>query len=954
MYGKYIAVFIIFCTNTLCAQQPAYFSLGENQLKGVKIFDIIQDFEHNYYFATNEGIIKYDYINYTKLEIKNAKSISFFNLTINNKGDIFFNNLNNQIFRIQKNACALFYELTTAENANLIHLNTDEKGNLLVGCKGILAINSQGKVFAKKLLNTSVFTSYQFNKNTLLYPLSLNDTVILYNDGAFTFKKINTQNFIPKNYNMLQYFDFKDSTYVLDLISKSLYFFDKQKWTLRTLNKSTFFNSSTNARIFVTGNKIWSPSSISGINYSEDNISNVFQKYYSDFFISEVFKDNEGNILLGTFDKGVLVIPDIKTPDVINPNSTDPIISIYADSKYGIFMGSNKGLISQYKANYIQNLSKRSKKPIEGIYGNEYSKYIIYDDEKIKYFNKETKEIKAFMSSSLKDVAFVNANEMYLGTNIGVVKVNLKNNKNIQIQTIKELNFRTYSLAYNTEKKILYSSTSNGLYALTEDGKTEKVLYNKEAIFSEKITHNNGKIYIVNNEYGILAINKNNTITCIKPQLPEQTERLKKILIYNESVIAHSANGLYQLNMQGKIIRQFHSNYGFTSKKVYNFDIVNNELWVSHSGGVQQINLLNNTFDNIIPTVILKEILVNNKSYNTGKAIEFNHSERKFEFIFYSPTIKNRENIKYHYKLIGYDEKWQIQSFANNKITYNALSPGKYTLVLKAENLGKFSKEITYTFTIAKPLYYQWWFLLSIVLLFLMLIFFIYKRQLNIQKQKSKQINELNLSKLTAIQSQMNPHFIFNSLNSIQDLVLQQNAPKAYDSIGKFALLIRKIMHHSEKEFIDIEEELSILNVYLEMELLRLKKDFIYEINSNNLTDIEIPPMLLQPYIENAIKHGLLHKKGEKKLLINMQIKDNVFVCEITDNGIGRKKSAEIKERQNKLYESFSSHSLNKRLAILKNHFGGNFGVQIMDLYDTENNALGTKVIVNAPFKYKF
>jgi len=265
-----------------------------------------------------------------------------------------------------------------------------------------------------------------------------------------------------------------------------------------------------------------------------------------------------------------------------------------------------------------------------------------------------------------------------------------------------------------------------------------------------------------------------------------------------------------------------------------------------------------------------------------------------------------------------------------------------------------FSPIKTYHFTIKSPIYAQPWFMISVIGLFLGIVYFIYKKQLSIQKQKSRQINELNQSKLTAIQSQMNPHFIFNSLNTIQDLVLQQNATKAYDSIGKFAILIRKIMHHSEKEFIDIEEELSILNVYLEMEMLRIKTNFSYTINSNNITDIEIPPMLIQPFIENAFKHGLLHKEGEKVLILNMRIEDNLFICEIIDNGIGRKKANEIKERQNKLYESFSGTTLDKRLLILKKHFGGNFGVQIIDLYDNENKASGTKVILNAPFKYKF
>jgi LytS/YehU family sensor histidine kinase len=351
---------------------------------------------------------------------------------------------------------------------------------------------------------------------------------------------------------------------------------------------------------------------------------------------------------------------------------------------------------------------------------------------------------------------------------------------------------------------------------------------------------------------------------------------------------------------------------------------------------------------------VLREVRVNDLPIDFKQLHRFSSKERKFEFVIYSPTLRNQENIKYHYKLLGYNENWLVQGAQFNTITYNALSPGKYTLVVKAELSGKFSSEAQFVFTIMSPFYMQWWFILGSILLFLTAVYLIYRRQLNRQRQKSKQINELNLSKLTAIQSQMNPHFIFNSLNSIQDLVLQQNATKAYDSINKFAALIRKIMHHSSSEFIDIEEELSILNIYLELELLRFKKDFSYQINSNNITDIEIPPMLIQPYVENALKHGLLHKAGEKNLQIDMILQNGVFTCIITDNGIGRKKSQEMKDRQNKLYDSFSGSSLNTRLSILKKHFGGEIGVEIIDLYDEANNAIGTRVELRAPFKQKY
>lgn len=951
-----IVVLILFLIKTSAsfAQQPAYFVLGENQFKGLKVFDIIQDLDQNYYFATNEGIVKYDFIKYTKVEIKSAKSVAFFNFTISKFGIIYFNNLNNQIFSIQNGKCKLFYELKGNESSNLIQLLNDNAGNLIIGCKGLIVLDTAANVITQITLKTALNTNYKLNSSTWMFPISEKDSVLIYTHGKLSNGIYKTSNFDPKKNILLQFFDYNDSCYALDLNSKSLFTFDKVNWILTKIKSADFFNSSTNARLYINGNKIWSPTSISGINFSDVNFNTTYQKFYQDYFISDVFEDKEGNILLGTFDKGVLVIPNVKIQDVINPFALDPMISIYTDENNDVYLGSNKGILNRYKNNKLEIISANNKKPIEGIYGSPMSDVIIFDDGIIKGYNKKTKEIYDFLAASLKDVAFISANEMYLGTNYGIKKVKLNSKNNYQITMVKNMNFRIYSLAYNQNQQLLYCSTANGLFALDKNGESKKILYQGKDIYSEKLFYSNGILYAISRELGILIIDNKNKISVIKPQLPVNDESIKNIFIYKNSILLSTSNGLYQLNKEGAIIYQYHSAYGFTSKKIYSFSVVNNDLWVSHTGGVQKIDLTFKHFEKQIPQIKFQELRVNNKIINFDITHNFNSSERKFEFVIYSPTLRNIENIKYHYKLIGYDEQWQTQSYKLNNIIYNALSPGQYTLVIKAENLGIFSPEKKYSFTISSPIYAKLWFIISSIVLFLFIVFLIYRWQLNRQKQKSKQINELNLSKLTAIQSQMNPHFIFNSLNSIQDLVLQQNAPKAYDSIGKFALLIRKIMHHSEKEFIDIEEELSIIHVYLELELLRFKKDFNYEIRSNDLADIEIPPMLIQPYIENAIKHGLLHKTGEKKLLIEMRLEEDAFVCEITDNGIGRKKSKEMKERQKNMVESFSGNSLNKRLSILKKHFGGDFGVEIIDLYDTDNNAIGTKVILKAPYKQKY
>jgi LytS/YehU family sensor histidine kinase len=221
-----------------------------------------------------------------------------------------------------------------------------------------------------------------------------------------------------------------------------------------------------------------------------------------------------------------------------------------------------------------------------------------------------------------------------------------------------------------------------------------------------------------------------------------------------------------------------------------------------------------------------------------------------------------------------------------------------------------------------------------------------------VQRRKASMLNELNLSRLTAIQSQMNPHFIFNALNSIQDLVLQGDIDNSYTFITKFANLVRRTLNYSDKDFIEFEQEIELLRLYLSLEKLRFKHDFEYTLETGEIDDVQIPPMLIQPFIENALIHGLIHREGPKRLRISFALGETL-ACTIEDNGVGREKAREIKARQMAAQESFASAAIRKRFAILNAHFEGQLGFEYEDLME-HGVPTGTKVILHIPVKRRF
>ena len=939
-------------TNTK-AQQPSYFSFAEEQFRGVQIYDVIQDKNLNYWFATNEGLFYFDYYTYEKIECDKAKGNSVFNFVMSKEGVIYCHNLNNQLFEIKGKQLNLFYELSEDERSSDVSIIVANDGNLIVGAKKIIVLNK----FGKKLNYYSASGNYLGpafinQKGEIQFHLHSTDSIIVYSSGKFSKHQLKLSS-IPQN-SVLKFYKIGELYYALNLKTKIQYLYNPENLELTVLPENKSFTRSESVRIYETQNEIWVAGTLPGITViNNHNISEQQNIYYPNYFISDVFKDREGNILLSTFDKGILVIPDLKVPDVINSFYDDPVTSLYSDSEMGLIMGSSKGKLIHYLNKSLTTIDDKGKRPIEILYGNKNSSIILFDNGKIRAYNKQTKTIIDIMEASLKDVTIGLDNTLYFGTNRGIIKLSSNAKGTYSTEIVASMNQRIYSLEFNLNDSCLYTSTASGFYVIFPSGITKKILVNNNDVFPNDLLYYKNKIYASTKKNGIIVLRKGNIINTIKPKVNQHIESLKKIIIYQNTIIAKSSNGLFQFDMNGVLLKSIHSTFGFSSKRIIDFTIHQEQLWVSHSGGVQQIDL---SYSNKItkkPIIRLDNILVNDSIIHPSATYSLKSNQRKIQFVFSTPTNKNHETIKYHYKLIGYDLNWNTNDYETNKITYSALAPGDYTFYVKVENQGRFSEPISHSFSISAPFYSRWWFITVLILSFLTIVYFIYKWQLSIQQKKSQQINELNASKLTAIQSQMNPHFIFNSLNSIQDLILKGDVEYSYSYITTFSNLVRRTLSYSEKDFIDFDQEIKLLELYLSLEKLRFKKDFTYTINTKNVADIMLPPLLIQPFIENSLIHGLLHKEGQKNLTITFELK-NTLICIVEDNGIGREKAKAIKQRQRSEHESFSGKAIHKRFEILSNVFEGNFGYVYEDVCDDNNEVIGTRVILSIPIKHKF
>jgi len=208
-------------------------------------------------------------------------------------------------------------------------------------------------------------------------------------------------------------------------------------------------------------------------------------------------------------------------------------------------------------------------------------------------------------------------------------------------------------------------------------------------------------------------------------------------------------------------------------------------------------------------------------------------------------------------------------------------------------------------------------------------------------------------SELKALKAQMNPHFIFNALNSIQEIFFLGNKRLANKHLSRFSQLMRNILKASGKKVITLQEEINMLDEYLALEALRFGNSFQYTIEVDDNVDtytLDVPPMIIQPFVENAVKHGLLHKEGEQQITIHFTFDEatSVIKTTVTDNGIGRKASALINQHRSN-HESFSTSATQKRFDILNQFTTNKFSFVYDDIADEHGVPLGTKVSITLP-----
>lgn len=397
-------------------------------------------------------------------------------------------------------------------------------------------------------------------------------------------------------------------------------------------------------------------------------------------------------------------------------------------------------------------------------------------------------------------------------------------------------------------------------------------------------------------------------------------------------------------------IQKFDVTDGLLADEVTFIEVKDDVVWMAGPDGLCWIPANKLLINLTPPPVYISAIIRGSDTLPVADSLVLDYNDQHVRLICEGISLRNSSRITYRYMLIGTGENWI--NTESREISFGHLEPGDYTFIIYALNSNGIPsvKPASLHVHITTPFTKTWWFYALIALSVASILVVLSRLRANTIRRKAalKSAEERRMAelRLSALRAQMNPHFIFNAINSIQHYILNNDSDKAYGYLAKFSKLIRLVLDQSQHKTITLKQELEILGLYLELERLRFEHPIRIELNVSDNVDVSgvrIPGMLIQPYVENAVWHGLLplkDREGHLEISIS-EVGDELRIA-IEDNGIGREAAAAGKKDAAR--RSYGMLITSERLKLLGKSDFNMEAVIITDLKDEKGNAAGTRV----------
>ncbi len=973
------ACLMLLATGRMAAQQPVFknFSVKEG-LPSSEVYSVMQDSKGYLWFTTDAGVSRYDGYSFRNYSTRDGLADNtVFSSCEDRKGRIWFRTLSGRLFYFQNDTIqgigANESILPKTHSSIMSSLYLDARDTIWCGNaigKGMYRIappyRKQDFVFIRQ---PGVAYIYQPDSAGFVYGSLENDVDNVTSHGQHPVQVKKTSRMGPVVFDSTQYTGFPN-------------------WRiLKTRNQSFIILNGNLLHRFGTADDEHSEN-LSLVSVYEDKTGNIWVGmknggvallkngklkdserigFLKGLTVSGITEDTEGGFWFTTLENGVFYMPsrNFLYFDKTNGLTANKVFALFPRDDSHILAAVEGGAVFDISGDSVKQLLPAHQPGLTNIYTfyqGEGSNEIIAGAGVSYRFIPQQGFVPRFIRKENEPCAFKcftrdRQEQIWAGNYLFLNKLDAENTSVIESYVCKS---RISAICCDAADRI-WLGCVNGLWWF-KDGKFS-YCGDQDPIFKNRIDDirlgADSTWWFATKGAGVI-VKRGNRICVLDDRKGLSSNICKHIFLDNDGTAWISTNnGICRVQMNSWdhfSVEVYSSEDGLPSNEINQVTGSGNRIWAATNAGIVTFEK-NTAFANQTPPPVYISMLeINSKNTLVRDSFHLRYFENYLKINFVGLSYKRSSKLRYLYKLSGLDTSWT--STANTSLQYTTLPPGAYTFEVYAVNNDgvKSLHPARFYFTISKPFWKEWWFILLVSLILILVVgslVTIRIRRLNQRVlEKSEVSRKLAETRLIALRAQMNPHFIFNSINSIQLFILKNDTDAAHKHLTRFSKLIRKVLENSKNEYISIAEEIQTLELYIELERLRFSSKFIFEIRVSDEIQAEsvlISPLLIQPYVENAIWHGLMHLKDREGVLkIRIGKKGEMLQCIIEDNGIGRKHSLQYKK---KTEHKSMAMSLNKeRVEIISKLHHQVMSLTITDKTDALGLPSGTQVEILFPF----
>lgn len=953
-YVFLLTFFTGFVPAEVCAQHPYFYSINdETGLPSNEVYCVIQDSSGFMWIGCETGLYRYDGFSFKAFRNSNQNGRAVSSLKLDSEGNLWCQNFAGQIYQVKGDSLTIRVDVHD-QMKNHPSFDVDENGIVYLGTPGgILRVT--GEKTEELYFPADLYVSE-------IKCLGQNKLLISTRDRFFYILDATTQSVIGKYtpqtgpdvcwmdkrspLSLLIYSN--NDTRKTEVAPASADFNQPfnlgiDQWTTEYFYTAYYQDS---ASVWITGTN--------GARLIELNTGRVLKHLFPGEKISNLFTDREGQYWFTSLDNGIYVVPSLPLNilDKTFQGLTDQnITSLFLTDSGSLLIGTLSGELFEYNpgsGNFrtLPKLSENRYRAVSSIIynGDEY----IVSRGNISFFNRDLTAEDAHLSEYLRDMQIASG-KLYFASSIGTGYFNklLPGHNWIDTLPVMLSDQPGRYLEWDKKENRIWAGQTAGLSYQLGDS---LILFEDRGkpVYATALSYADSVLWVGTMSEGVLGITdlsvkyrfhsgnflRGNSVTSVYAGF--------ELLIVSTEICVN----VIDLCRQEVLYLDITDGVNTKDVNVVTADSVN--IYLGSAKGIFIVPRSTLHPNGIRPILKIKSVFVDNDAVDFSEVIEVDYAG-SLRIEFESASVRARGTNRFRYRL-NRESDWVYLKGDARELEFSSLSSGEFELEIEAINEDGFYslKPVLLQVRVRSPFWSTWWFYTLIALLMAGIVAVVYSARIRYIRRQSLMKERLIRSQLKTLKAQMNPHFIFNSLNSIQELILQKDSRNSYEYLNKFSQLMRQVLEASDSEVISLADELRFLELYLDLEKLRFGDDFTFNLVVSSSLDphyLSMPSMLLQPFVENAVKHGLLHKKGAKQLTVSVEPFEHGFRCRIEDNGIGRKKSEEINRRRNEGHRSFAVKAAGQRVELMNARTDFRINLIYEDVFPLEEDT-GTRVVI--------